>query len=325
MRTGKLDNDTLERLVLNKIRYKREEVKVSPAVGEDCAVIDFGDYNCVMSTDPITASVKDIGRLAVNISCNDIASNGCQPLGIMLTVMLPPEITEEEMERIMQDAAVEAERNQVQIIGGHTEVTPVVKAPVISATAVARQPVSEGVYRTAAPGDYIIMTKAVGLEGSGIIASDREDECRKFLSSEEIAEAQSYLNETSVVREGVLAGRAGAGPMHDVTEGGIAGAVWEITHIGGVGADIDFEKIPVRPVTAKICSHYGLDPYRLISSGCMLIIAEADVMEELEKSFSEEGIDYTVIGRIVPEEQGMKIDPPGRDELIKALYGGDGE
>ncbi len=320
MKIGKLDNDTLERLVLNKIKYKRDEVKVSPAVGEDCAVIDFGEYNCIMSTDPITAAVNDIGRLAINISCNDIASNGCQPLGIMLTVMLPPEITEQEMERIMKDASDEAANRGVQIIGGHTEVTPVVKAPVISATAVGRQLVSEGVYRTAKPGDWIVMTKAVGLEGSGIIASDRADECRKFLSEEEIAEAQSYLEETSVVREGVIAGGAGAGPMHDVTEGGIAGALWEIMRKGDVGADVDFEKVPVRNVTAKICDHYGLDPYRLISSGCMLIIARPGIMDGLEKAFSEGGIDYTVIGRIVEKDKGVHIDPPGSDELMKALY-----
>ncbi|MDD7409468.1 MAG: AIR synthase family protein [Anaerovoracaceae bacterium] len=321
MKTGKLDNSTLERIVLNKIKYRRDEVKVSPAVGEDCAVIDFGDYNCVMSTDPITAAVKDIGRLAINISCNDIASNGCQPLGIMLTVMLPPEITEEEIARIMDDAADEAAKVKVQIIGGHTEITPVVKAPVISATAVGRQPVNDGVYRKAAPGDYIIMTKAVGLEGSGIIASDRTEECRKFLNEDEIAEAESYLEETSVVREGVIAGKAGAGPMHDVTEGGIAGALWEITRIGGVGADVDFDRVPVRPVTKKICDHYGLNPYRLISSGCMLIIAQLEALDRLKAAFAEGSVDYTVIGRIVPEGEGVKIDPPGSDELMKALYG----
>lgn len=320
MRIGKLDNDTLQRLILDQIKYKRPEVKTSAAVGEDCAVIDFGDYNCVMSTDPITAAVNDIGRLAVNISCNDIASNGIEPLGIMLTVMLPPETSEEEMAQIMADAADEAAGLHVQILGGHTEITPVVRQPIVSTTAIGRQPVAEAVTRTAEPGDYIIVTKAVALEGTGIIASDCEDDVRTFLTDEEVREARSYLKETSVVKEGVAAGAAGAGPMHDVTEGGVLGALLEITRAGGTGAYVDMDAIPLRPVSKKICDHYGVDPYHLISSGCMLIIARPEILPQLEKNLAEAGTEYTVIGRITEKEKGMKIDPPSSDELLKVVH-----
>ena len=84
LKIGKLDNDVLKRIVIDKIRLKRPEVRTRAGVGEDCAVIDFGEYECVISTDPITADVQDIGRLAIHISCNDIASNGIEPLGITL-------------------------------------------------------------------------------------------------------------------------------------------------------------------------------------------------------------------------------------------------
>ncbi len=89
LKVGKLDSNMLQKIVIDKIKYKRPEVKTRAGIGEDCAVIDYGKYECVVSTDPITAAINDIGRLAIHISCNDIASNGIEPLGITLTVMLP--------------------------------------------------------------------------------------------------------------------------------------------------------------------------------------------------------------------------------------------
>lgn len=320
MKIGKLDNDLLKRIIINKIKYRRPEVKCSAAVGEDCAVIDFGGYNCVLSTDPITGAVNDIGRLAVHVSCNDIASNGVEPMGLLMTVLLPVNITEAEISGIMSDAAEAAAQLKVEILGGHTEITPAVTVPVICSTAVGRQTASAAVDRKAMPGDHIFMTKAAGIEGTGIIASDHSRLLREFLTEEEIAEALSYLDEISVVKEGVAAGKAGAGPMHDVTEGGILGAVWEICHLSGTGAQLDMDKIPVRPVTERICQRLGLDPYRLISSGCMLIVVGNDRKNRLERELRAAGVDYSVIGRITEKDKGMEILPPSADELFKVVH-----
>ena len=138
LKIGKLDSDVLKDLVLDKISLTRPEVKTRAGVGEDCAVIDFGPYDCVISTDPITADASDVGRLAIHISCNDIASNGIEPLGITLAVMLPDGTTKEDVSRIMAQAAGAAERAGVEIIGGHTEVTAAVNQPVIVSTAIGR-------------------------------------------------------------------------------------------------------------------------------------------------------------------------------------------
>ncbi len=317
MKIGKLDNEKLESLILSKIRCRRPEVIETGAVGEDCAVIDFGRYNCVLSTDPITGAVNEIGRLAVNICCNDIASNGVEPLGILLTVMVPPDTTEEQLERIMRDASDEASKLNVEIVGGHTEITPAVNVPIISAAAVGRQIAESAVYRKAEPGDWFIMTKQAGIEGSGIIASDHPELLEGALTDAEIAEAAGYLKETSVVREGVIAGKVGVGPMHDVTEGGILGAVWEICRVSGVGADIDTESIPVRDLTKKICGCLGLNPYRLISSGCMLMVVTDEKKDTLLEELDGAGIPAAVIGRAVGRGKGAEIEPPGPDELFK--------
>jgi hydrogenase expression/formation protein HypE len=335
LKIGKLDNDVLKKIVLDKIRLKRPEVRTRASVGEDCAVIDFGEYECVISTDPITADVKDIGRLAIHISCNDIASNGIEPLGITLACMLPPGVTEQDVARIMEQASEAAEEAGVEIIGGHTEVTPVVTQPVIVSTAFGRglAGASQSAKRMR-PGDLLLMTKTAGLEGTGIIAADKAEELADVLTEEELEHARGMLRKVSVVREGIAAGRIGTTGMHDVTEGGIYGAVWEMCRASGLGVRIDATSIPVDPVTVKICDHYGLDWHRLISSGCMLISAlpskAYDIVIACQRM--DPPVEACVIGRVYESGAGVKIlsgdgretkiDPPGADELYKVINRG---
>ena len=104
MKTGKLDSKLLEEMVFRHFKFKRPEVITGPGIGEDCALVDFGRYECVLSTDPITGAVADIGRLAIQVSCNDIASKGIEPLGILLACMLPEGTAVEEIDEIMRQA-----------------------------------------------------------------------------------------------------------------------------------------------------------------------------------------------------------------------------
>lgn len=329
LKAGKLDSDLLKSLVFNKITYRSDEVKVRPGIGEDCAVMDFGQYECVMSTDPITSAVSDIGRLAIHITCNDIASNGVQPLGIMLAVMLPEGTTEEDVAHIMGQAAETAGELKVEIIGGHTEITPAVKQPVIVSTAIGKTP--EGTSQSGddmTEGDYIMITKSVGLEGTGIIACDYEEQLRDVLSDDELETARGFLDLVSVVPEGVAAGKVGTHGMHDITEGGILGAAWEMCQIAGKGAEIWYDSIPVMPEVAKVSGYFDIDPLRLISSGSMVIIVPEDKKEKMETAMDAAGVPCSIIGRVKPAEYGImlmkdgeltEIDPPYADEIYKVV------
>ena len=282
MKTGKLDSRLLEEMVFKHLKFKRPEVITGPGIGEDCALVDFGEYDCVLSTDPITGAVADIGRLAVQISCNDIASNGVEPLGILLACMLPEGTTVEEIDEIMRQAGKVSEALGVMIIGGHTEITKAVNTPVIVSTAMGRALKGESQSAEAMrPGDYILMTKQAGLEGTGIIACDHEARLKDVLNSDEISEAKAMLDWVSVVREGVIAGKIGTSGMHDITEGGILGAIWEMCEVSGTGAEIRADEIPIAEVIKKICRHFGIDPLRLISSGSMMIIVSAERREAI--------------------------------------------
>ena len=329
LKVGKLDNKLLSEAVINKIKCKRPEVLVHAGVGEDCATIDFGQYECVMSTDPITASVRDIGRLCIHISANDIASNGIEPIGILLAVMLPEGTTEADITHIMEQAAEAAAECNIEIIGGHTEITKAVNRPVIVSTAIGRGIAKQSASATKIkPGDAIIMTKTAGIEGTGIIARDYENELAGILNREEMEHAKSLLSAVSVVKEGIIAGGIGTHGMHDITEGGVLGAIWEMCSIAGAGAHIDAQKIPKDPVSEKICAHFGIDILRLISSGSMLIIAASDKKDEIIGELCAQGVPATEIGKILPKGEGLcifkagkatKIDPPAADELYKIV------
>ena len=333
LKVGKLDSDLLKNAVIDRIKFKRPEVLVRAGVGEDCAVMDFGKYECVLSTDPITAAVSEIGRLAVHISCNDIASNGVEPVGILLAVMLPEGSTEEDVETIMEQASEAAAACNVEIIGGHTEITTAVNKPVIVSTAIGRG--MRGCSASAENirvGDSIIMTKTAGLEGPGIIAGDFEVELKGVLTARELAEAKTFIDHVSVVREGIVAGTVGTHGMHDVTEGGVLGAVWEMCQIAGLGAEVREDAVPVNAVTRKICDHYGINFMRLISSGSMIITADPSKKDEIIEKLTAEGVPAAEIGVITPPEEGLvlvqgcgswekrvPIDPPGPDELYKVV------
>jgi len=326
MKTGKLPNSVLERIVFSKIKKIHNDVLIHPGIGMDCTAVDFGEYACVMSCDPITGTAKEIGRLAVHINCNDIASCGVEPLGLLVTILCPEGSTEQELEMITEQLAGAARSVNVDILGGHTEITNAVSRFVIACTVMGKCLKDKLVTTDGAkPGDSLVITKHAGLEGASIIAHEKEQELEQALGSSVVQEAKAFMDNISVVKEGITAARIGVNAMHDVTEGGLLGAVWELCEASGTGADIYEEKIPVNMSTLKICEYYNIDPYKLISSGCMLISApDGDKLVDMLK---KEGIDAAVIGRLndtkkkrlLSGSKTKEITPPESDELYKVL------
>lgn len=327
MESGKVPNEVLNKLVLSKINTFRKDVLLRPGIGEDCAAIDFGKYACVLSTDPITGATNNVGELAVHISCNDIASCGIEPLGLMVTILCPVGTTEAELERVMEQVCFTAAELNVEIIGGHTEVTPAVNRMVLSTTCIGKALKNELVSSTGArAGDSIVITKSAGLEGTAIIANDFEHKLSGIISSDELNLAKSFIKSISVVKEGVLAGKFGATSMHDITEGGVLGAAWEVAEASGTGIVIYKDNIPVESVTNSICQALDLDVLKLISSGCMFITCSDG--EGLVKLLESNSIKATLIGTVtsnrdervlISEKDGTTIiiESPGSDELYK--------
>lgn len=327
MKVGKLDSKVLQKIVFDNIKLHRDEVITRPGIGEDCAVVDFGEYVLTMSTDPITGAASEVGKLAVHINCNDIASNGVKPLGLMLTILVPEGTTEAEIEKIMKEASQEAASLNVEIIGGHTEITNAVNKIVISATAIGRQ-LKEYVVKTsgAKSGDKIIMTKTAGLEGTGIIAYDLEEKLYSTFSREIIERAKKMVDSISVVKEGILCGEIGVNSMHDVTEGGLLGAIWEVCEASKTGCNVYRDKIAIADETKEICNYLNIDPLKLISSGSMLITVSPEKESKVVEKLMENNILATTIGEItenekflIDKEEKIEIEPPESDELYKVI------
>ena len=325
MKIGKVSESVLKRSIIKQIKTKREEVVLGAGVGEDCAALKLNPGEIfVASTDPITGTSKDIGKLAINITANDLASSGAEPVAVMLTLMVPEYVMESDLKQIMADVEYTCSELNIQVIGGHTEVTDVVTRPVLSVTGIGKVKEDKLVSTAGAkPGQDVIITKWIGLEGTSIIAKEKEQELLNKYSKGFINEAKDFDKYLSVLKEAATAVKSGVSAMHDVTEGGIFGALWEMAEASGVGLEIDLKKIPIRQETIEICEFFDLNPYKLISSGSMLMASENgyDLARELEK----EGIKATVIGKftssndrvVVNDGEISYLEPPKTDELYK--------
>lgn len=327
MKVGKLPESVLKRSVFKQLHTKREEVLLGAGVGEDCAAMKLdSDEIFVISTDPITGTAKDIGDLAVQITVNDLASAGAEPIGIMLTMLLPEDATEEELKHVMAQVESACEKNRIQVMGGHTEVTRVVSQIVLSVTGVGKAK-EDRLISTAdvLPDMDILVTKWVGIEGTAILAKEKEQELSARYTKPFLEEAKGLDRYLSVLPEAATAVKSGVAAMHDVTEGGIFGALWEMAEASGVGLEIDLKKIPLKQETVEICEYFGISPYELISSGSMLMAAKDG--NRLVMELQKEGIPAVIIGKATAgrdrilrnEDECRYLEPPKTDELYKVL------
>lgn len=325
MKPGKLTPEELKHIVLSRLPALSGDVQVGPGNGLDCAAITSPEGRIVLSSDPITGATAHIGSLAIHVSCNDLAAFGVVPKAIMLVLIAPISATSSDIAGVIDQAADAARQLNVDIIGGHTEISDSVNRFVVTTTAVGFQ---TGVLTHSGgskPGDALLMTKKAALEGTAILASDLADELKNVLTQEEILAAQEMIRQISVVPEGILAGQFGVHAMHDATEGGMLGAVWEMAEAAELGITIDEDAIPVHPLTKKICSHFSLDPYRLISSGSMLIAT--DHPNEIIDLLTAANIEVNRIGqfestdtRLLTRNGVMRpLSAPQRDELYKCV------
>lgn len=327
MKIGKLPEPILIRSVLKQVKHRREEVLVGPAVGQDCAIVQVEpDEVLVMSTDPITGTVKALGSHSIHITANDLAASGAEPIGVMLTVMLPDTVEEPEVKKMMQEAEATCKKLNMEVLGGHTEITNVVRQPLISVTGVGKIKKSRVITTLQVqPEQDIVVTKWIGLEATTILAKEREEELRKRFPAGIVDTAIGFDQFLSVVPESRIAMEHGVTAMHDITEGGVFGALWEMASGAGVGLEVDLKKIPIRQETVEICQYFDLNPYQIMSSGSMMIAA--DDGHELVRKLEKDGIHASVVGRtnagndrILRNGEDVRyLDKPQPDELYKVL------
>lgn len=328
---GKIPVDILREVVFKNLGTDRKEVILGPTAGVDSAVIDAGEKSLIVSMDPITGAQERIGWLAVNVNANDVATCGVEPAFLFSCLMLPEGADQSLVEAISSQMGEAAAALGMAIVGGHAESTLDLKHPIVVGCALGLTP--KGNYVTAAKakaGDTIILTKTAGIEGTAILASDREAELEDALGGEEISRAKNFYNRISVVKDALTAYRTGGvHAMHDPTEGGIAGGIHEMADAAGLGVRIFREKIRVEVETAKICNHFALDPMQLIGSGALLVAAEKGKAEEIIRNLGQKQIPAEAIGEFVADKtqrwltlgngKTKPLPRPASDHLWRAL------
>ena len=323
MKAGKLKESVLKRSVLKQLHTRNDAVLQKPAIGGDYGAIAVSeDMAVVLSSDPVTLTKDAIGSSAVMAACNDVACSGAKPMGISVTMLLPTSFNEEELRDLMKDMDRACTECGVDILSGHTEVTRSVKEPLVVVTAMGSVAKSKMIHSSGVrPGMDIVATKWVGLEGTAILAKEREEELRTRYAKPFIDNAKVFGQMMSIIPEAAVATKSGAGAMHDVSEGGIFGALWELAQSGGVGLEIDLKKIPIRQETVEICEFFDLNPYKIVSGGSLLIATEDGngMVLELEKA----GIPAVVIGKatdgndrvLLNEDERRFLETTQTDEL----------
>ena len=294
-------------------------VVLGPRVGEDAAVIDIGDRYLVATTDPITFVTDisgDLGWYALVVNANDLAVRGATPRWFLATCLLPEgRTTEESVEELFAQLGAACRDLGVSLVGGHTEVTQGLDRPLVIGTMLGEVAKDRLVTTSGArPGDALLLTKGVPLEGTSIIARARGAELRgRGYPEALLARARGYLARLSVLPEALLAVElAPLHAMHDPTEGGLATALWELADAARVGLAVEAERIPVLPEGRALCAEFGLDPLGTIASGALLIaLAPADAGVVLH-ACARDGIDCAVIGRVTPRESGVTLTVGGR-------------
>jgi hydrogenase maturation factor len=310
---GKLKHNYLSHL-LSDLKIHDKRVIMGSKIGEDAAVIDIpGDNYLVAKTDPITFATDQIGYYVVNINVNDVVCTGAKPKWFQATILLPEKRTTTNLiEKIFNDINITCQSMGITVIGGHTEITPQLEKPIVVGSLLGEVSKEKLVLTSGAePGDAIILTKGIFIEGTSIIGRERENELKeKGFNSAFIEKCKNFLYEPgiSVYREATLANeRFKIKSLHDPTEGGLTTGLAEMAIASNTGILIERSTIKILPEPQKLSKIYNLDPMGTISSGSLLIAIKNDDCQDLVELLRKNNINAEKIGHFVEKQKGLRI------------------
>jgi len=306
--TGKLPNDLL-REFLNQFIFNDPSIIINPGVGEDTAAVNVEPEEVlVLKSDPITFATDSIGQYAVLVNANDIATSGAKPRWLLTTLLFPPGVTPSEISQVIDELKIFCGKWDITLCGGHTEITDAVTRPVVTgmmAGTVSRSRLIDK--RNMAPGDRVLLTKGVAVEGTAIITREFGGRLKSLgMNDSEINKGRRFLANISILTEARIAAESEAtSAMHDVTEGGLASALEELGIAGGHRLKINMDTIPVYPQTRMICQLLDIDPLGLIGSGSLLICCREAGCQDLLAAIGKAGVDITCIGEVLQPGRGI--------------------
>lgn len=316
MRIGKITETILNRSVIKNIRYRSGELLQGPSPGRDCGRIAIKrEREMVFSANPVTGPTDLLGRLAFFRMANDIVCSGARPSGMLITLLLPETSGEKELKTIMGQLGTLAEKYEVDIIGGHTEVCREVSAPLLSITGMGYPEQGVAVEKgSAKPGMDIVMTKWAGAAGAARMVREKRTElCTRF-REDFLEQAENYLETISCMPEAAIAWETGAAALHNASADGVFGALWELGQALGMGLEVDLKKIPIRQESVEICEFFDVNPYLIPAEGVLLVVTKDG--GQLARRYEKAGISAAVIGHMMDNNDKVITNGDERRFLV---------
>lgn len=326
---GKFQLDLIERIVYPKLGAKRPEVVVGPGHGRDNAIVRLGcDHVLIATADPLSVipslGLKDSAILSVQLLASDLATCGFPPQFMMVNLSLPPRMSDEEFQEYWTNVHIVCKKLGIAIIGGHTgryvgSDYTIVGGGVMMSVVPEKHYVSSSMSK---PGDLLIMTKGVAIAATGILARVFPHTIEKTCGSSFLKRARSYLNQFSVVEDALTAASVGlreegVTAMHDVTEGGLFGALYEFSEASHIGLEIELADVIVTEEAKRVCDLFGLSPYSTLSEGTLLISVKPKKAEEVSHALQLKRIENRVIGEVKRFQDGRWVGKDGIKHPLK--------
>jgi len=317
---GKVGKLFFDNVIYPKLGARRDEVIVGPGYGCDNAVVKLNDKQVlILTSDPLSIipalGFEDSAWLTVHLLASDLATSGVPPMYAVLDFNLPPQITKEEFEIYWDAFHRECEKLGIAIVGGHTGKFFGIDYTIVGGgTFIAVSDIDKYVSSNMAkPGDRIVITKGAGIATTGILARVFPETIEKNFGSDFLKEAQNYFWKFSVVDDALTAVKIGVrddgvSAMHDATECGVLGGIYEMAVASGCGVNVFKNKIPVSEITRKICELFEIDPYISLSEGTLIIAVKESKVSELIKTLSQAGIEAVEVGYFAEPSYGMWIE-----------------
>ena len=311
---GKVDRGFFEEYIYPNLGADREDVTLGPQHGVDFGVIDVGERAVAMASDPVflmpSLGFERAAWFAFHILLSDVAVSGLAPTHLSVDFNLPPEITNAEFRTVWETFDAEARELGVSVVTGHTGRYAGCNYPMVGgATAVSVGEFDDLVRPDGARvGDRIVVTKGPAIEATGLLASQFESLMAGAMDEAAIGDATDRFYDMSPVRDALTA--AAAGPvtaMHDATECGIYGGLYEMARAAGVGVELERDRVPVQPGVREACAFFDIDPWVSISEGTLLAAVDPDGVDDVLAALESEGIPAADAGEVV-EGSGLVVD-----------------
>ena len=336
MKIGKVSENCLKRSVLRQLNTERKEVLCGAGIGEDCAIFSFSRgenvvtcmQEAAVAISPETLA-ESVGEPVMNLPqliqkcANNLAAKGSEPFAVEIALILPECLVEPELRAMMVDAREKCRELSLEMAGGQTRTSKAVSMPVAVVTGYGKLLAQDA--KPAKPGQDVVISKWIGLQGTALVAKRNRELLVSRYPAYFVDEAAGFDRYLSVIPEAATAMKSGVCAMHDASEGGIFATLWELAEGAGVGLIIDLKKLPLRQETVEVCELCNVNPYELLSGGCLVMTAEDG--QALVDALEAEGIPATIVGRVtdskdrilVNEDEIRYMDKPKQDEIYREV------